>query len=86
MKITPEWKTRGKAFELAEIAEWQTLADLRVTVQQSLKLQHGRRGRIDILIEENDAYYSIIEVKATNWDDMAGHRVRPNILRLFIFQ
>ena len=81
MTITPEWKTRGRQFECAEIAEWQGLADLRLTLQHCLRLQNDRRGRIDILIEEEDASYSIIEVKATNWDEMAEHRVRPNILR-----
>ncbi len=81
MTNTPEWKTRGKQFELAENAEWQELSDMRVTLQHSLKVQQGGRGRIDILIEEDDGSYSIIEVKATNWDDMAEHRVRPNILR-----
>lgn len=81
MNVTPDWKTRGRQFESAENAEWKEQVDIDVTIQAALELQGGRRGRIDILIPEKDGSYSIIEAKATNWDDMAEHRIRPNILR-----
>ena len=81
MNITPEWKTRGTQFESAENAAWEGRVDQKVAIQAALELQSGRRGRIDILIHEDDGSYSIIEAKATNWDAMAEHRIRPNILR-----
>ena len=77
----PEWKTRGRQFELAEKAEWQRVQGLHVTLEHGLTLQQGNRGRIDIFIEEQDMSRSIIEVKATDWDAMDDHRLRPNVLR-----
>ncbi len=81
MRANNDWRTRGKQFELAEKAEWQGVTCLRVLLEYSLSLREGNRGRIDILIEEQDTSQTIIEVKATDWDAMAEHRVRPNVLR-----
>ena len=77
----PEWRTRGKEFELAEKAEWQEVEGLRITFERGPILQKGNKGRIDILIEEHDESRSIVEVKATDWDAMTVHRIRPNVLR-----
>ena len=42
----------------------------------------GRRGRIDLrLVDEEDGHSVVVETKATDWDRMASHRVRPNALR-----
>ena len=81
MTDTADWKTRGRQFEADENAEWTELPNIRLELQHTLTLQKAGRGRIDILIEEIDGSYSIIEVKATDWEAMAEHRVRPNILR-----
>ena len=43
-----------------------------------------RSGRIDLLLqgdEDGRPFPLIIEVKNTDWDRMAAHRVRPNVLR-----
>jgi hypothetical protein len=86
MSDTADWKTRGRRFEADENAEWTELPNTCVELQHTLALQKtttekAGRGRIDILIKEDDGSYSIIEVKATDWDVMREHRVRPNILR-----
>ena len=83
---TQDWATRGKQFELLEKAEWHGVRNGRVSFEHALGVGKGRRGRIDILIDElgQDAlgiYETVIEVKATDWDVMADHRVRPNVLR-----
>jgi hypothetical protein len=42
----------------------------------------GRRRRIDILIDDpRSDFVSVIEVKNSDWDAMAEHRIRPNALR-----
>jgi hypothetical protein len=43
----------------------------------------GVTGRIDILVrlDGNERGEVVIEVKNTNWDMMAEHRVRPNVRR-----
>ena len=42
----------------------------------------GRRGRIDLRLVDDDEGHSVVEeTKATDWDKMAPHRVRPNALR-----
>jgi hypothetical protein len=42
----------------------------------------GRRGRIDLrLVDEDEGHSVVVETKATDWDKMASHRVRPNALR-----
>jgi len=77
----PEWQARGIRFKKAENAEWLDPSDIRAKAQERVKLSSGGYGRVDVLIEEEDGSFSIIEVKATNWDVMAERRVRPNILR-----
>jgi hypothetical protein len=37
----------------------------------------GRRGRIDIFVEKNEDFVTIIEVKSTNWNRVSSHRRRP---------
>lgn len=76
-----DWKIRGRRFELAEKAEWQDIRSRRVAYEQTLRLKSGSSGRIDLLIDEFDGSQTIIEAKASDWDVMAVHRIRPNALR-----
>jgi len=42
----------------------------------------GKKGRVDIRLKlEEDGHIVIVEIKATNWDKLKPHRVRPNALR-----
>lgn len=76
------WAARGRQFELTERAEWLDVYDTsRLSFDSTLQLTKTRRGRPDILIEEADGAWTIIEVKSTDWDRMADYRVRPNVQR-----
>ena len=76
-----DWAKRGKWFELLEKAQWQGVQAQQVLFEHGLSLIRGKRGRIDIFINEVDGSVSIVEVKASDWDVMAEHRIRPNALR-----
>jgi hypothetical protein len=46
----------------------------------------GRRGRMDLLLEGLDEdsglpFQVVLEIKRTNWDRQAEHRVAPNVAR-----
>ena len=76
------WAARGRQFELAERDEWQGVVDPdRLSFETTLQLSKSKRGRPDILIEEPDGAWTIIEVKSTDWDRIADYRVRPNVQR-----
>jgi hypothetical protein len=59
----------------------QTADGERRTAERSCRTTGGQTGRIDIHIEVDDALHSVIEVKHSDWDRMASHRVQPNIRR-----
>jgi hypothetical protein len=72
---------RGRAFEKWERDQWigdlNSLADFEAPTKWK-----GKRGRIDIkLVDSEEDHTIIVELKASNWDKMKPHRVRPNALR-----
>ena len=73
--------TRGRLFEKYQRQVWQGphggVANFEFTVQS----RDGRRRRIDLLVTDARGDFTIIEFKASDWDKMAEHRVRPNLLR-----
>lgn len=72
---------RGRHFEGWERAFWD--GDLNSLARFEAQTVHkGKEGRVDILLYDRDEGNAIVvELKATNWDDMEPHRVRPNALR-----
>ena len=72
---------RGRVFEQWERSRW-TAAD-HVAVEREARTQwKGKRGRVDLrLIDLEEGHTVVVEIKATDWDAMAAHRVRPNALR-----
>lgn len=74
------WSIRGRRFEREELDRWER-AWHAVQTQRSVTLPTGRRGRIDIALDEDDGSVSVIETKATDWDAMEDHRIRPNVRR-----
>ncbi len=72
---------RGKAFERIEKKEWLAPDRAESHFERVLKLTTGRRGRMDIFLEEVGGFVSILEAKSTNWDRILPHRHRPNLLR-----
>ena len=76
-----EWAVRGRGFEKIEKAGWRQVEVENLTFESFVRLENGRNGRADILIKDDDGWFSIIEIKASDWDIMADHRIRPNLLR-----
>jgi len=74
---------RGRAFETAEELGWRPGAGDWTSVlrQVEFKTPSGRRRRPDLVVEIDDGTTVVIETKATDWDVMAPHRIRPNVQR-----
>lgn len=67
---------RGREFERWERKQWQDEIESEAPTEWK-----GKRGRIDIrFLDENEGYVVVVELKATDWNKMADHRVRPNVL------
>jgi len=72
---------RGRRFETWEWSKWDG-PDHEGVESEASTAWKGRRGRIDLrLVDEEDGHSVVVETKATNWDKMAPHRVRPTALR-----
>lgn len=72
---------RGRLFETWERSKW-TKPGHTGKEDEAPTTWQGKRGRIDLrLIEKEDGYSVVVEIKATDWDRMAPHRIRPNVLR-----
>ena len=71
---------RGRRFEKRERPDWDRL-DSGTARFEAPTVFDGRRGRIDIRVEESEDYVSIVELKATDWDRIRAHRRRPTALR-----
>lgn len=77
----PTQLRRGKRFEKKEKAGWTNLGDGKARFEKHVTTAKGRRGRVDIFIDELGGLVAVVEIKATNWDRIMPHRVRSNILR-----
>ena len=72
---------RGREFEDWERSYWTGSEDEDIKFEGSTQWK-GKRGRIDIrLADAKNGYVVVVELKATEWDRMLPHRVRPNALR-----
>ena len=71
---------RGRAFEAEERAGWARLDPASVGFEAPTAWK-GRRGRVDILVDDDSGLVAIVEVKATNWDLIKPSRVRETALR-----
>jgi hypothetical protein len=71
---------RGRRFETEERAGWSHVpkAFLRHEAKTSWA---GRRGRIDLKIDDNDGSVTIVEIKSTRWDTLRSDRIRSTALR-----
>jgi len=72
---------RGRAIEQWERSRWTAADHARVEYEARTQWK-GKRGRVDLrLIDLEEGHTVVVEIKATDWDAMAPHRVRPNALR-----
>lgn len=71
----------ARRFETWERSRWNSPEHERVEIEASTAWK-GRRGRIDLrLVDETEGFSVVVEMKASDWDKMLPHRVRPNALR-----
>ena len=79
----PEDLRRGKAFHKKVQSEWlQTATDGMPRPERCVRRIGGRRGRVDILVEEiGEGLVSVIEIKDSDWDRMAHLNALRNIRR-----
>ena len=72
---------RGRKFEKWERKFWHEGVNKLAEFEADTRWK-GKRGRIDIrLVDAEEGHTVVIEIKATDWDAMKTHRVRPNALR-----
>jgi hypothetical protein len=71
---------RGRRFEKREKCEWIGIENGRAHFEVFMK-HRGKVGRIDIRIDELEDFVSVVEIKATDWNKILPHRIRPTALR-----
>ena len=74
---------RGKAFHRLIQEEWRTDRRTRDATFREFSIikPNGRRGRIDILIDEGEDWVAVVEIKASDWDTMKEGNLRRNVRR-----
>lgn len=72
---------RGREFEKWERSFWNELTQSGIEFEDGTRYGN-KRGRIDIILKDAiEGEVVIMELKASDWDKMQPHRVRPNALR-----
>lgn len=82
-RVEPEPLRRGKAFHRMIQEEWARKADGDVQSERTVLKPSGRRGRVDIFVDDDDpdGCIAIVEIKASDWDRMTDQAVKRNIRR-----
>ena len=83
MSVEPFALIRGKAFHKLVQKEWETEAEGDVKCEKHIRKPSGRRGRVDIFVDDDDPESSIavVEIKATDWDQIKQENINRNIKR-----
>lgn len=83
--MEPEQLRRGKSFHSTVQNDFsENSKDGEVNVEASLPLdlvRKGRRGRVDILIDDLGDFVTILEIKGTDWDRIPERNVKRNLYR-----
>ena len=77
----PRVLREGKRFHRTVQTEWLQTARGRVHVESTVRTPSGRRGRMDVFVDGDDALVAIGEIKASTWDRMTMAAVRRNVHR-----
>ncbi len=84
-RFEPDPLRIGKAFGKLVATEYPTgMAEGTAQPEMRIAVAGGRSGRIDLLLEVEDKgrpLLVVVEVKSTDWDARAAHRVLPNLAR-----
>jgi hypothetical protein len=73
---------RGRQFHLDVQGAFLTdLLGATAKDEKPVTLSSTRNGRVDLLVlpSSGEVAAVIVEIKSTDWDTLAGHRVRPNL-------
>ena len=83
MAKEPTQLRRGKAFHKLIQAEWEDEAQGTVRVERQVVKTGGRKGRIDVFVNDEDpnGTVAIVEIKATDWDKIKTGNIRRNARR-----
>jgi hypothetical protein len=83
--LEPDPLRIGKAFGKLVATQYpRGMAEGTARPEAPIAVASGRAGRIDLLLEVDDHGRSllvVVEVKNTDWDARAAHRLRPNLAR-----
>ena len=79
----PEQLRRGKDFHKKIQKDWSGTAEGNVTPERFVTKQNRRKGRVDVVVDDDkeNGTIAIVEIKATDWDRMTDQAVRRNIRR-----
>jgi hypothetical protein len=82
-KRQPEQLLRGKLFHEKVQFDWIKTAEGSVIAEKGIKKQEGRKGRVDVFVNDDDpdGSVAIVEIKASDWDKMTDSAVRRNVRR-----
>ena len=80
---SPEQLLRGNKFHEKIQENWKKTAEGKVKSERTIFKQSGRKGRVDIFVDDEDpeGVIAIVEIKASNWDKMTETAVRRNVRR-----
>ncbi len=83
--MEPDLLRIGKVFgKLVAIQYPMGMAEGTARPEAPIAVASGRAGRIDLLLAVDDhgrPLLVVVEVKNTDWDARAAHRLRPNLAR-----
>ena len=72
---------RGRKFEEWERSQWTGYVNSAAEFEAATQWK-GKHGRVDIRLNlQEDGNVVIVEIKATNWDKLKKHRIRPTALQ-----
>jgi hypothetical protein len=74
--------SRGRKFHAnVQTAFLAGLVGTTATPEKTITLSRTRGGRVDLLVvpQGGEAAAVVVEIKSTDWDALADHRVRPNL-------
>jgi len=79
----PDQLKRGKLFHKKVQADWRKTAEGDVKAERVILKQSGRKGRIDVFVNDDDpdGTIAIVEIKASDWNRMTETAVRRNVRR-----
>ena len=81
MPNEPQKLSQGNRFHSIVQNEWKQTAQGRVSIEMACRKHSGRRGRIDVFVNSDDALVAMVEIKSSRWGRMAVTAVRRNVLR-----